>query len=366
MVIQKETIMKHDKLEQFNQTKNQIINRVRKWPSSFTVPKWSCPKHKREDNENMSEELELRVERLEKKARDDSKMVLKKAPDFANLYVESFSRIAALESYFFGDPLLCGTDLGARLTGMEKAYQDLCGEINALKSDYTLRDELSSPTKLHDDLRSVKDLMADLKLEREQSGKNGARLLDERNKMTQERDALKQRLESTFNQMNTLEAEDDDAIMHQFIHGLDAQAEEAGFAEGDIQEAHDVRQQPKGAGTVCNDNVDTVISSDSVVEVMEDARLYCENAGYWRGRTERAEEERDALKKKLASTELKLKHETEECWEFDAMITALKLERDAMQACVDAIRNHINSGCEESYLDMVGACAILDAQKEAR
>ena len=48
--------------------------------------------------------------------------------------------------------------------------------------------------------------------------------------------------------------------------------------------------------TVDGTDTDSPLCGDVAVDaVMEDARLYCENAGYWRGRTERAEAERDAM-----------------------------------------------------------------------
>ena len=121
----------------------------------------------------MSEELERRVDRLEQKANNDNNMVLKKAPNFANRLVEAFERIEALEVRTHTDI----SDLGARLTGMEKAYEP----------------------------------------------------------------------------PNSTDADD-------------ATATGAHAVDGDVV---------------------------GVDAVMEDARLYCENAGYWRGRTERAEAERD-------------------------------------------------------------------------
>jgi len=64
-------------------------------------------------------ELQRRVVALEQKANNDNNMVLKKAPNFANRLVEAFERIEALEVREHTDI----SDLGARLTGMEKAYE---------------------------------------------------------------------------------------------------------------------------------------------------------------------------------------------------------------------------------------------------
>ena len=73
-------------------------------------------------------ELQRRVVVLEQKATDDNNMVLKKAPNFANRLVEAFERIEALEVRTHTDI----EDLGARLTGMETAYQELTTSHNAL------------------------------------------------------------------------------------------------------------------------------------------------------------------------------------------------------------------------------------------
>jgi|TARA_R110001583_G_scaffold21701_6_gene82186 hypothetical protein len=74
-------------------------------------------------------ELQRRVVVLEQKATDDNNMVLKKAPNFANRLVEAFERIEALEVRTHTDI----SDLGARLTGIETAYQELTA--NAQKED---------------------------------------------------------------------------------------------------------------------------------------------------------------------------------------------------------------------------------------
>jgi len=76
----------------------------------------------------MSEELERRVIALEQKASDDNNMVLKKAPNFANRLVEAFGRIEALEVRTHTDI----ADLGARLTGIEAAYQELSASHDAI------------------------------------------------------------------------------------------------------------------------------------------------------------------------------------------------------------------------------------------
>ncbi len=73
-------------------------------------------------------ELQRRVVVLEQKASDDSNMVLKKAPNFANRLVEAFGRIETLEVRTHTDI----EDLGARLTGMEGGYQELSTSHSAL------------------------------------------------------------------------------------------------------------------------------------------------------------------------------------------------------------------------------------------
>ena len=73
-------------------------------------------------------DLQRRVVSLEQQANNDNSMVLKKAPNFANRLLEAFNRIEALEVTKNTDI----EDLGARLTGMEKGYQDLSAFQDAL------------------------------------------------------------------------------------------------------------------------------------------------------------------------------------------------------------------------------------------
>jgi len=124
--------------------------------------------------------------------------------------------------------------------------------------------------------------------------------------------------------------------------------EQARLTQGDTQEAHDEEGQPSNL-----DNIDSV--RDSGVSGSGVDALMVERA-------ERAEAE---LEVKQLALNCAYRYNDED----KATITALKAERDAMQACVDACRQILNthifarpSSCELAR----EAIAKLDAQKEAQ